>query len=586
MDKTVGSVLRSKALLIYVFFLCAMVVVSLKAQLVLLSQDGMPLKQVGINKPFMLQYTVDYSNQQDPQLEGAKDFQVQRTGFHMQSINGKATATYSCLVHAKKEGQFVVGPVRYVKDNKVQKTNSVTLTVGSKEIVDIETVNEKQKTCAYAKLIVPQKVIYVGDALTYSVRFYYLDQSTQVEQLLCHEFEKGSIVDDEQKSPKQRVGVESIGEVEYSFIEWEWSLPTKKAGRINLDPHRINFVQKYNSNTAQNRSMIWGSPVEYKKIYTQGSHVDVMPLPEYEGEIIGVGAFQRAKVELASFSAKEGEAIILSLSVIGKGTLAEGLFPTLKDIPAALKIYPSKKIVQSPSVKKFEYIVQGLAEGSYIIPEQEFVFFNPELHEYQVIATEPCKIFIAAGEKILQEEKEDFSDDSSCFDSNSQDHREVEQEVDVQDSMIIEDDNIISMSQCRDKKIPWSLFCILLLLIITFLVLIYFYPYLVMLKTKLFPFLSKNSAYNKAIIQLRKAQKEKDTAVVLVVLQELFAKVYKKSSSKITYEYMSNLLAKNTEWQAYIDQVTRYAFSTEKHDEKVDDFFNKGIMWLKKLKKI
>ena len=49
---------------------------------------------------------------------------------------------------------------------------------------------------------------------------------------------------------------------------------------------------------------------------------------------------------------------------------------------------------------------------------------------------------------------------------------------------------------------------------------------------------------------------------------------------------MSNLLAKNIEWQAYLDQVTRYAFSTERHDEKVDDFFNKGIMWLKKLKKI
>jgi len=75
-------------------------------------------------------------------------------------------------------------------------------------------------------------------------------------------------------------------------------------------------------------------------------------------------------------------------------------------MPDALKWYESKKDDLSPdrdgvTGKLFEFVVQGLHEGEWPIPEQRFTYFDSKAQEYRTLVSTPVITAITPGQASL-----------------------------------------------------------------------------------------------------------------------------------------------------------------------------------------
>ena len=87
--------------------------------------------------------------------------------------------------------------------------------------------------------------------------------------------------------------------------------------------------------------------------------------------------------------------------------------PLLKGIPEALKYYDSKVTsvgANNPDElqkKQFEYVLQGMKEGSWKIPAQEFEVFDVDRRKYITVSTQPLLLNISGGALVAKQLPQD-----------------------------------------------------------------------------------------------------------------------------------------------------------------------------------
>ena len=312
MDKIVGK--RSVFFLLLMLFnvLCY----AQHGQLKVYSHDGMPLKRAGVGQPFMLKFTATYEDgrMQEPVLEGTHGLIVQRTGFQMRTINRTSQATYTYLARAKRQGTYVIGPMRYVQNGKECMSNTVTVRVGTEQEIDTHAVNNKQKGYAFARLLINKDSVYVGEKVSYAIRFYYQDPSTEVEHLVRPELSAFTVAEQKQGY----AGKEKIKDVVYRYLEWSWDFYPTHVGTHTIGAHRLDFTQARAVDDRFSRfSLFFGSQVDRKRVYTNDATVEVKPLPPHDGHVVGIGLFKNFKAAVEPALSKEGEAMVLSLALKG-----------------------------------------------------------------------------------------------------------------------------------------------------------------------------------------------------------------------------------------------------------------------------
>src|SRR5690606_5603374 len=112
-----------------------------------------------------------------------------------------------------------------------------------------------------------------------------------------------------------------------------------------------------------------------------------------------IGVFENIMAYIAPPVAKEGEGMVLTIEVNGEGNLSVIKIPELS-MPSGLKYYDSNTTIIEASnegevsKKRFEFIVQGIQEGDWEIPEQSFVYFDIKKGSYVTLRTCPLSVSI------------------------------------------------------------------------------------------------------------------------------------------------------------------------------------------------
>jgi len=566
MDKIVG-----KCTVLFLSLMFSALCHSACGQLKLYSHDGMPIKKAGVGQPFMLKFVATYEDgrMQEPMLEGTHGLTVQRTGFQMRTINRTSEATYTYLARAKKQGTYVIGPMRYSQNGKECVSNTVTVHVSAEQEIDTRAVNNKQKNYAFARLFINKDSVYVGEKVTYTIRFYYQDPSTEVEHLVRPELSTFTLSEQKQGY----AGKEKIKDVMYHYVEWSWDFYPTQVGAHIIGAHRLDFIQVHDTDDGFSRfSAFFGPQVDRKRVYTNEVTVNVKPLPPHDGHVIGIGSFKSFKAVIEPALSKKGEAMVFSLALEGEGNFDTIQFPCVQKLPECFRSYPSKQYAQpngpNSTTKTFEFIVQGMKPGDWEIPSQECSYFDVVSGQYKTMCTSPLFVTVLPATHVASK---------SLIDDNEA-HDDV--------STVIHDElhsTIALWGATRaERSLPFVWLFALSLLPCLLVICWYLFWYM---RSRFFAYYrapSRRTCFKRARTALHKAQKQKDLSKVYPLFVTLIAGVYKKNPKAMTEEYVSGLIDDEA-WREYITRAAEYAFYVPKADATA--FFAEGLTWLDQLEK-
>lgn len=556
-------------MLIALFVMCTSVLVH-AVQLTIHSHEGMPLKKAGVGVPFLLKCTVSYdggSSMQEPLLEGMHDMVVHRTGFHINTINNNSHATYTYQVRARKPGTYTLGPVRFVHNGKTQTSNTVSVVVDAHEEVDTQQVNNQNKGNAFARLLVDKDELYIGEKMHYAIRLYYLDSSTDVEHIIRPQLESFKIADQQQA----HAGQEKIKDTVYQFKEWSWDIYPTQVGELIIEPHRVDFTQEESRSRSSRFHVFWGPQVERKRIYTNSASINVMPLPPYDGAVIGIGSCNQLRATIEPGLAKEGEAMVLTLALEGVGHMDDMQFPTIEGLPDCFKSYPSQQYTQKDqksgtATKYFECIVQGMKAGNWEIPSQSCTYFDTAARQYKTMKTTPLSVTILPSVHAARVSPQ--------------------QELSVASTQEINDmlyPLVTTYDQCAttERSVPlWLFVCISILpwlCIVGYMCGRYIYARYIHNRVA-----SRKYHIKQAERLLHEAQKEQDVSKVYPLFTALIGGLHNIPPTVVTQEYMYTIFD-NSEWHCFVDRAAEYAFYTPMTDTTM--FFKEGLVWLECLAK-
>ena len=170
--------------------------------------------------------------------------------------------------------------------------------------------------------------------------------------------------------------------------EWDGVLYPKKVGTIALEPFQVSGEQR----TSATRGM-WNMFTSNSVVFTSnGCVVRVQALP---GQLQGgkpVGDFYEVHLDAERTKLCAGEAITVRYHVQGSGNFGLFKHPELH-VPEGLKSYAAQAKKESGGYC-FEYAVQAVQDGIFVIPSQLFNYFDPETGSYKTRSTESVRLYV------------------------------------------------------------------------------------------------------------------------------------------------------------------------------------------------
>jgi len=379
MDRIVGKTFVTWVCYALMLASCSYVCADVSMRVI--GTDGSRLEQAGIGQPFVLEVIATDMNRsmQAPSIAGVETLYVRRTGFSMSTINGKSTVKYTYQVRIDTPGTFTIGPAVVAGKGFKFVSNKLTITVDEQTIVSAKKAKTKKAGYAFARLSCDKKKVFVGEKLICRLRFYYTDDSISLNNLIEQKLAGFSRKDI--KGP--RTGVKDIDGKLYKYVAWYWDLYPTDHGTHVIPAYGIDFEQH------EERDNFWGGlgrflgpRAERKRVYSNGLQIEAEPLPPCDKKVSAIGTRLSAKAFVKPAVAKKGEGMVLTIELEGDGDMQAIEVPQLQGIPDELRYYDSRQTVieaKKPgqlAKKRFEYILQGLACGSWEIPKQSFVYFD------------------------------------------------------------------------------------------------------------------------------------------------------------------------------------------------------------------
>ena len=362
--------------------------------------DGAPLETAGIGVPFLVEVTAGgRDTYQKPVIAGLDTFQVQTAGIRVYTVNGDTSSTYTYKVRIDQPGTYVIGPATLSINGVQSQSKAIRIVVANTQTID-QTYAKKVRanaTDALVQLSTDKTQCFVGERVMVSLTFLGKKDKAKLEQLeepKIPEFHMGTKVG-------PIAGIQTINGSEYSTVTWTWELFPKKDGQFIIPACGANYqVEQEMNDNLSFFSPFFRVRAERKRTYSNACTLTVDPLPAHTGHVDAVGTFKRFDATINPPVAQEGEGMVLMLEVEGDGDLAKIPIPQLHNMPPSLKWYDSKQYIRDTHgihglpVKCFEYIVQGLEQGSWEIPSQTFTYFDVAKRQYVTLKTAFCSVTI------------------------------------------------------------------------------------------------------------------------------------------------------------------------------------------------
>lgn len=352
----------------------------------------------------------DGDNFQPPRFEGFQIAGGPNQSVNYSWINGEKSfsKSYSYFLVPTRKGKLTIGSASIEIDNKVYKTEPISITV-----TDAVKREEPQMSDAQQQML---KGIHVVTEVSKSNP--YINEPITVTHKLYVGFNSSVRGFTESSSPKynkfwnnpvdlkqQKVEQGTYQGQQYRFIVLrKVILMPQESGNLEIEP----MVLDIETELPTGRRDFFGYPEMgiVRKVFSSGKKaIQVKPLPEKgkpEDFTGAVGQFS-FKVTPSTKALKAGEPLTLTVTVEGKGNL--NLFSLPQPVaPPALEIYdpvssenigPGTTGLQGSKTDKYTIIPQY--KGDYLIKPLVFTYFDLPSQTYKTITSEAIPIEVLDG---------------------------------------------------------------------------------------------------------------------------------------------------------------------------------------------
>lgn len=525
--------------------------------------DGEPLAQAAKSVAFAIEVAIsgDDVPNSTPLVPGLNQLHVQGQGLvstFNRTVNGKRSMckTFRYMVRADKTGTLKIGPViMNIAGTRVE-SNILTLLIAEQQ-KNVHSQPTLQLCCPLTKAV-------IGQAVPLTIRFFP-GGSTQLVDMSKLELPEGTL----EPISGPYSGNELIDDIETPYIEWRTTWHPAKIGSVTIPAlHGVykSASKKRSQQFGFDLLTIFNHGFEQKNIYSNTLSITVDALPYFGHEVTAVGKFKKLRSLIEPTQARVGEGMVLKLLLSGKGNMQAIDAPVLA-LPDGLKYYESKQYIEQSTkdtglqTKVFEYIVQGVNEGSYEIPAQTFYFYDVDAGRYKKLTSNPLEIAITVSSPVQPQEQTKQSPKTENQLAPILEHHWME---------------------TQQRRIAFPIFLLLLLIPLLLLLSMYAYSWRAGYYAKHSVSIQRNRAAFYARKALKHAIKNNDIAAVYPIFVTFFAHKAQMTVSEdgiINFLKQKNFSADDiARWNAFYAQCGQAAFAGQ--SVSIDTIFNQAETWL------
>jgi hypothetical protein len=323
-------------------------------------------------------------------------------------VNGRPSVayTYGYSFIAQTPGDYTFPSLSIDVNGTQYSTNPISFKV--LDPTTIEQGNAARSPDIYVRLEPSTDEPVVGEQVIASIVLYFKNEVEVSSYQPSPGWKaEGFWKEDLENRQQARTTSTLIGGVRYQrAVLLQTAIFPTKSGELELSPFEV-VVQVRNRNRRRD-IFSFGLGQERKELQTLPVSINVRPLPEIDAVYSGaVGKFQISRT-IDPETAFVGESIEITTTITGQGNIPLIVKPVY-EFPEALELYDpqeSSTITRSNQqiggTKSFTDIIIARNEGEYVIPAQQFAYYDPERKRYSTVNL-PSLTFIAERDPRLVE---------------------------------------------------------------------------------------------------------------------------------------------------------------------------------------
>ncbi len=320
-------------------------------------------------------------------------------------INGQMSASvvYEYRLQPYQIGELVIKPITLTLKGETFSTDPITVQVtegqssGTPPAGDAPSSEEGPNTLSGQNLFVEADVDvlkpYLGQQVVYTFRFY---QAIRIFDQPYYEAPSFMGFWNEQQPEQNQYRVTVENKV-YQVTELRTILFPTAVGDVTIEPAQLTIPGGF----LDQETVLQTGPV----------HLNVRPLPDDapEGFNGAVGHFD-ISANMESTQGKVNEPLTLKVTLVGEGNLhnmPDPQWPDLDDWRAFESQATTNTEVQEGRFQGnriYERLLVPGADGDFVIPPIEYVYFDPVAGAYQTVTTDPIPVSIAPSDTQPEDE--------------------------------------------------------------------------------------------------------------------------------------------------------------------------------------
>ena len=424
-----------KIILLFTLLLSVGLLQKIKAQDVTFKASAPPSVVVGTQ--FQLAYIVNVLNGTELRLppEITENFDLlmgpsTSTSTSIKVTNGKqtseTTATYTCVLAAKKEGTFTFNPATIKIKNSEYKSNAITIKVLPQDQAQAQAqaqgggAQQQQGGATssagisndgiFLRMIVSNNNVYEQEGFLVTFKLYNLyDNLANVSNIKFPEFEGFLAQDVEQKGDVQWQLENYNGRNYRTAVMKQTVLYPQRSGEIKIGSGRAEATLRVR-NQSRGRSIFDDFFDTYqnvsKELISSSATINVKPLPTGKpASFSGAVGNYTINSEINKTELKANEAITIKLTIKGTGNMKLIKTPDVT-FPNDFEVYDPKvdnsnirvTAAGSNGTKIIEYMAIPRFAGDFVIPAINFSYFDTKSGTYKILSTDPYNLHVEKGE--------------------------------------------------------------------------------------------------------------------------------------------------------------------------------------------
>ena len=495
--------------------------------------DGAALKEAGAGQPFLLHVLIKNASNtaQYPLLKNVENFNVRRSGFQMNMVNGATTVSYQHQIRIDEPGTYTLGPAQITEDYGIVESEPITVIVSPEQKTN-ELKKQNKSKASFLRLLTTKTNAFVGQAIPITLTFYTADPAIALQSLIePDQSASPGFTIKHKEGPK--TGTHSINGVEHRFAQWNWDIYPTKAGTCVIPAYAIDFINQ----THGNMFSYFFSNNATKRVYSNTLSISVEPLPPSNRQPSCIGTISSFSAKIEPAQSRVGQGMLLTLTILGEGDFEQINLLPLANMPESLTWYDSRKSTQtdttdpSSAAHVMEYIVQAVQPGDYQIPPQEIYYFDVAEHTYKTKKTSAIPIHInGAMATPVQQKKATTESDTSLQTAQTTDD-------------ILPLFEVTPWNQNTMRMIPWRLFwAITGILAMAWLFATLLTTNQKWLYKKVARWQQKNNSYAHARQQIKQAHRAGNYAAFYTIIMNLLAHHCNTDPAQVSPERIQDYL--------------------------------------------